>query len=118
MQKFIRLTALSMASLVGFWLAMILYIILAHLVVALKDVDDDANFEFLDIYMTSFIILAIISVIIAWYKNLWGGVLMTISAFALILSNLDDLHFGRWPQIILFIAGLVLIATSLIDKKR
>ena len=51
----------------------------------------------------------IVAVIIAWFKNKIGGILISISAIGLIFSELDDLHLGRWPQIVLLISGILLL---------
>lgn len=107
--KNLRTIALIIASVIIIYFAGIFIIIAAHFVQELTDGDSEPLFQFLDVYMSIFLFLSIVSVIIAWFKNYVGGILVTASAIALIFSNLNDLHLGRWPQYILLFSGILLL---------
>ena len=49
--NFIRLAALIIGSIITIWLAIMLFIIVAHLIEELSDGDNDPLFQYMDIYM-------------------------------------------------------------------
>jgi len=104
--------ALIIASIANSYFGLILIIIGAHIISVLFDSGNHESADINSILLTIFIFFSLISLVIAWFKNKIGGILITISAIALISTGTDDLHFGQLPQFILLFSGILLLISE------
>ena len=120
--KQLSLIALIIATIANSYFGLILIIIGAHIIPAVFKNSFDKSEDSISILLSIFIIISLISLVIAYVKNKIGGILITISAIALISTGTDDLHFGQLPQYILLFSGILLLISEygslLVNKNK
>lgn len=107
----LRLIALLVATFVNFWIFQFSFIYGAHFIGELIDGDGqpfglDANQNILVFGMT----LSVVSIIIAYFRSLSGGLLIIISSVILISFHFaEEIGRPKWPIYLLLLSGLLLL---------
>ena len=106
--KKLSLAALIIATIIGAWYALLVFIIVAHYIEEITDGDNDPLFGEGPEWLFVLLVLTIISISTSWFKQKIGSLLVITFSLLLIFSDLDAMHVGKWPEYVLLISGIVL----------